>query len=391
MRRKTLRPWSAGLESTATPEIIERSTSEPIVPFGTDEKEEPTPTSNENENENVEQGPLGCGDFISWEQVQSFYEFNGGPDIDQFGIDTNNDGIACNSVTDQGAASRTYGIPIKRSGKIVALTTPENVPTETPVPTATPRVSTIRRGTAMPTSEPTSTPQFTQTPNPEVVAVLPTRTLQETPTVLTRPNAPVTRIPIPTETPVATTTPTPAPTPEPTPTSTSTPQPTPTSLPLVSLSWTRHEADGYRFNKADFEATLRLYTDATTWSEMACGPEIGRSLDPKTNPTHTEYSHFIWLWYETEHDRGCLRVSKHEDWYKKRSPKPLISKTELEKLRADAVGQHIIFHYQVADRSYTMPPKDADNGVKVGDILTAPGNNYADNMWSVLYAFSNLD
>ena len=147
---------------------------------------------------------------------------------------------------------------------------------------------------------------------------------------------------------------------------------------LPELSWLKHETDGYRFFVADLGSTLRVYSQRDSWFEMECTPSIGTSLDHKENPTYTFYSHFIWVWFETEKTQGCLRVSKHEDWYAKGPSRPQISQRQVNAQRARVLGQHIIFFHQVEDRSYTMPPKDTDDGIELGDILTAQSSNYSD-------------
>ena len=111
---------------------------------------------------------------------------------------------------------------------------------------------------------------------------------------------------------------------------------------------------------------FKVYSSPTEWQEFTCGPEIGTSLDPRVNPTHTRYSHFLFLWMgETEKVDSrkreyCLGVSKYVDW---NNPEPVIellsrdyremfTRNLYEELGFMGAGDgHIVFKYQVSEDS----------------------------------------
>lgn len=78
--------------------------------------------------------PIGCGNFRTWLDVQFFYVENGGPEMDTHYLDTNSDGIACNSDGDQGIDVRQFGddeIPsaaLTPHGGLAPSGTPEDQP-----------------------------------------------------------------------------------------------------------------------------------------------------------------------------------------------------------------------------------------------------------------------
>jgi hypothetical protein len=41
---------------------------------------------------------VNCADFVSWIEAQEFFEQNGGPGGDVFGLDADGDGVACESL-----------------------------------------------------------------------------------------------------------------------------------------------------------------------------------------------------------------------------------------------------------------------------------------------------
>ena len=41
---------------------------------------------------------VNCADFATWHEAQAFFEQNGGPGDDVFGLDADGDGVACESL-----------------------------------------------------------------------------------------------------------------------------------------------------------------------------------------------------------------------------------------------------------------------------------------------------
>ena len=93
-----------------------------------------------------------CSDFDTWQEAQDFFLNVGGPDSDPHGLDGNGDGVACESLP---------GSPKQASP------TPKRVrPTRTPAPTATAMTTPDPTPTATPTEIPTPTPTATSTEIP---------------------------------------------------------------------------------------------------------------------------------------------------------------------------------------------------------------------------------
>ena len=111
---------------------------------------------------------------------------------------------------------------------------------------------------------------------------------------------------------------------------------------------------------------FKVYSSPTEWQEFTCGPEIGTSLDPRVNPTHTRYSHFLFVWVGDPEGGGfqrgehCVGVSKYVDW---NNPEPVIellsrdyremfTRNLHEELGFMGAGDgHIVFKYQVSEDS----------------------------------------
>lgn len=55
--------------------------------------------------------PIGCGDFLTFEEVDEFFRENGGPDQDPYHLDTDQDGIPCNAASDQGSDTQLFTAP----------------------------------------------------------------------------------------------------------------------------------------------------------------------------------------------------------------------------------------------------------------------------------------
>ena len=189
----------------------------------------------------MEEPDRDCSDFDTWAEAQAFYKAAGGPTSDPHNLDSNADGIACESLP---------GSPKQAP------------PTPTPIPSATPtepkepdrncsdfdtwqEAQDFFLNAGGPDSDPhgldgnddgiacESLPVSPKQASPTPKRVRPTRTPVPTATAMATPDPTPTATPteIPTPTPTATPTPTPATTPTPTPTTTPTHVPTATKEP----------------------------------------------------------------------------------------------------------------------------------------------------------------
>ena len=241
-------------------------------------------------------GSIDCGDFQTWEGAQQFFIESGGPDSDEYRLDTDGDGIACNAESDQGAEIQPF--EALESADEPQDATPELVP-------APGRPTVVAAATPEPTPEPT-------------------------PASAIRSEAPLREY-----------------TPE----------------QIGSVDWYGFERDGYLSRRALEGVEIRYRSGAgrSDYTTVECGPEIGSSLDARSSKTWSEFSHVIWVWYEDpdndfERDRkGCIQVSKYEDWPNKERARGRLSDREVDAFRVVELGQDLIFFYQVSDRSYTMP------------------------------------
>ena len=116
-----------------------------------------------------------CSDFETWSEAQAFYRAAGGPTTDRHRLDSNSDGIACETLP--GAPSESTATPVPQP-------TDTPVPTPTPVPTNTPTPAPTATPTPVPTSTPTPAPTATPTP-------VPTNTPTPEPTATAAPQADV--------------------------------------------------------------------------------------------------------------------------------------------------------------------------------------------------------
>ena len=186
--------------------------------------------------------PIGCSDFYEWPDAQTFFYDEGGPLRDDYHLDTNRDGIACNTETDQGT-----------DGQIFKAPTIEDI---------------------LPESERGS-----------IVA--------EDPLVEFSPAE------------------------------------------VAAIGWQDFEREGYLFLWKQEGDTIRVLQGATEWVEVSCGPHIGSSPDSRISPTWTNFSHFVWLWYEGNGEQGCVGVSKWVDWAEK---KPGACELHFEPLSSEQVA-----------------------------------------------------
>ena len=231
-------PTPTPVAATSTP-VPPTPTPVPPTPTITP-VETPTPTPHPTPPE-MEEPDRDCSDFDTWAEAQAFYKAAGGPTSDPHNLDSNGDGIACESLP--GSPKQTP-------------------PTPTPIPSATPseteepdrncsdfdtwqEAQDFYEATGGPDSDPhgldgnddgiacESLPGSPKQASPTPKRVRPTRTPVPTATAMATPDPTPTTTPteIPTPTPTATPTPTPATTPTPTPTTTPTPVPTATKEP----------------------------------------------------------------------------------------------------------------------------------------------------------------
>ena len=133
--------------------------------------------------------------------------------------------------------------------------------------------------------------------------------------------------------------------------------------------------------------TFKVYSSPTQWQEFTCGPEIGTSLDPSVNPTHTQYSHFLFLWVanpdagENEEKEFCIGVSKYADWSNSALGLLLLTPNERRLLTRDLFDKlgymgdgdgRIVFKYQVGDRSFTPMPDANEYWQQGADLILIP-------------------
>ncbi len=187
----------------------------------TPDAETPSPTTPETPDVAA---PIGCSDFNEWPDAQTFFYYEGGPLRDDYHLDTNRDGIACNAGTDQGTDGQIFKAP--------------------------------KMEDILPESE----------RGPVVV---------EAPLVEFSPAE------------------------------------------VAAIGWQDFEREGYLFLWKQEGDTIRVLQEATEWVEVNCGSNIGSSPDSRVSPTWTNFSHFVWLWYEGDGEQGCVGVSKWVDWAEK--------------------------------------------------------------------------
>jgi hypothetical protein len=77
-----------------------------------------------------------CADFATQEEAQEFFEAHGGPGEDEFGLDPDEDGIACETLP--GAAPATPDAPATPVVSATPTATPAETPDGTDEPTAAP-------------------------------------------------------------------------------------------------------------------------------------------------------------------------------------------------------------------------------------------------------------
>ena len=141
---------------TATP--VPQPTDTP-VPAPTDT---PIPTPNTSGLRYDPAGPdRNCSDFETWSEAQAFYRAAGGPTTDRHRLDSNSDGIACETLP--GAPSESPATPVPQP-----TDTPVPAPTPTPAPTNTPTPAPTATPTPVPTNTPTLEPTATPAPQADV-------------------------------------------------------------------------------------------------------------------------------------------------------------------------------------------------------------------------------
>ena len=191
----------AGVPSQALP------TSAPAPATPTSELPTPSPQPGKLDTKYDPDGPdRNCGDFDAWVEAQAFYEAAGGPDSDPHRLDSNGDGVACESLP--GAPERAPAgarlLPAAPKSETPTLPTAVTV-TPTPIPkplTSTPTpTSTPVPPTPTPVPAPSSSTNIPPAPTP----------VSTTPTPVAVTATPVS--PTATITPLESSTPTPHPTP----------------------------------------------------------------------------------------------------------------------------------------------------------------------------------
>ena len=156
---------TAAPQPTATP--VPQPTDTP-VPAPTDT---PTATVVAFDTKYDPAGPdRNCSDFDTWSEAQAFYKAAGGPETDRHGLDSDRDGIACETLPGAPAQDTTATpVPAPTDTPVPAPTatpTPQPTDTPTPAPTATPTPRPTATPTPAPTATPTPVPTETPTPAP---------------------------------------------------------------------------------------------------------------------------------------------------------------------------------------------------------------------------------
>ena len=242
-------------------------------------------------------GSIDCGDFQTWEDAQQFFIEEGGPDRDEYRLDTDGDGIACNAESDQGAEIQPFEAP--ESAAEPQDATPEPVP-------APGRPTVVAAATPEPTPEPTPASAIrSEAPlreyTPEEIGEVDWIRFEQDGHVFSR------------------------------------------VLPGTQIRF----RSGEGFND---------YTELECGPEIGSSLDFHSS---RTWSEHSHVI-WVWFEdpdNEKEHLRsGCIQVSKYEDWPNKEAARPSLSAREVDALRAEQQGEELVFFYQVNDRSYTMPP-----------------------------------
>ena len=267
-------------------------------------------------------GSIDCGDFQTWEGAQQFFILKGGPDSDEYRLDTDGDGIACNAESDQGAEIQPFE----------ALESADEPQDATPEPVPAPG-------------------------RPTVVAAA---TPEPTPASVTRSEAPLREY-----------------TPE---------QIGAVDWEafrrlgghVFKTEWEGREIS-YRSGP-----TIRDYTTLTCGPEIGSSLDA-RSSQTWSEFSHAVWLWYEDPDNEFEgHRTGCIQVSKYEDWPNKEAPRPGLTAREVDALRAEKQGQDLVFFYQVDDRSYTMPPGfRAMQEVVVNDsAIGVPDSEFFEVCWA---------
>ena len=283
-------------------------------------------------------GDIDCGYFESHREAQIFYLEDGGPIFDDYELDTDGDGIACNFPDDRGYDRIRFAL--------------FGAPTATPEATATATVRR-RRCTDFATWQeaydffiseggPLSDPHNLDS-DKDGVPCTALKYLEENP-----------------------------------------PSPTPTFPPveseanawsgeartaeLNSIDWQRFVGDDYGYGVTQFipagETLMafwkgELNVDFGGRYEMDCAPRFGNRLD-KSNPTYLEGKVRVWLWIEPTDGSGafCVEVDLYRSWLPSDVP-PLPKVRTFSTLPAADRAEPLVFTDPVnGPRMHTLPSRD---------------------------------
>ena len=149
-----------------TPTLEPTSTLTPVP------RDTPTPTPSTLGLKYDPAGPdRNCPDFDTWSEAQAFYTAAGGPGTDRHGLDSDGDGIACETLPGAPSQSTATSVPQPTDTPVPTATpTPRPTDTPTPAPTATPTPVPTNTPTPAPTATPTPVPTSTPTPEPTATA-----------------------------------------------------------------------------------------------------------------------------------------------------------------------------------------------------------------------------
>ena len=159
---------------TALPMVTSTSIPAQIVPISGTPTPSPQPAKPGTKYD--PDGPdRNCGDFDTWQEAQDFYEEAGGPDSDPHRLDSNGDGVACESLP--GAPEKNQ--PVSELPAVTPRSETPTLPTPTPVPPSPTHVSATTTPTPI-SSMPTPV-VVTPTPVPPTSGQTPLKTPIPTP------------------------------------------------------------------------------------------------------------------------------------------------------------------------------------------------------------------
>ena len=319
---------------TATPAPAPDASTAPAVAQATDATATPATAAVETPA-TIQAADVHCGSFGSPQEAQQFYLDNDGPFVDRYSLDTDGDGIACNSQGDSGIEQTSFPLA-----------------SDTPVPTATASVPdrdcgdfdtwADANGFFMAEGGPYSDPHRLDPDRDGLPCSGLYNAERYTPT------------------------PTPEPTSVPTESVWSDPERT---AELNSIEWSRFYGVGYPFSVHTKEPgdtiVFRKHVDGDIQGiETECGPHIGNRLD-SGNPTFSERDLRIFIWIEPANGDSpfCATVDRYKRWQGDELPPVPWGPGRANRLPPGVRGEPLLF---------TLP----DDEVRLHSKLSTDLNDY---------------